>query len=127
MLTWVVGMGRSAQEEEVAMTSTRKAHSIGGGIGSLAGAAFLIRAGHLPRTDNDQRRPFSPANADEASLDASGTTQHRSLDFFQTKLRFVRIRMQRLLVFRLEDASGALIGRAQGSNFGKRAIRLTLE
>ncbi|OYV01328.1 MAG: oleate hydratase, partial [Burkholderiales bacterium PBB5] len=30
------------------MTSTRKAYFIGGGIGSLAGAAFLIRDGGLP-------------------------------------------------------------------------------
>ncbi|MEO6102055.1 MAG: oleate hydratase, partial [Pseudoxanthomonas sp.] len=30
------------------MTSTRKAYFIGGGIGSLAGAAFLIRDGGIP-------------------------------------------------------------------------------
>jgi oleate hydratase len=30
------------------MTSTRKAHFVGGGIGSLAGAAFLIRDGGVP-------------------------------------------------------------------------------
>ena len=30
------------------MTSTRKAHFVGGGIGSLAGAAFLIRDGGMP-------------------------------------------------------------------------------
>lgn len=30
------------------MTSTRKAYFVGGGIGSLAGAAFLIRDGGMP-------------------------------------------------------------------------------
>ena len=30
------------------MTTTRKAYFVGGGIGSLAGAAFLIRDGGMP-------------------------------------------------------------------------------
>ncbi len=51
------------------MTSTRKAYFVGGGIGSLAGAAFLIRDGGMP---GSQISILEAGAVPGGSLDASG-------------------------------------------------------
>ncbi|MFM9925206.1 oleate hydratase [Variovorax sp. H27-G14] len=55
------------------MTSTRKAYFIGGGIGSLAGAAFLIRDGGIP---GSQISILETGSLLGGSLDAAGDADH---------------------------------------------------
>lgn len=55
------------------MTSTRKAYFVGGGIGSLAGAAFLIRDGGLP---GHQIHILETGALIGGSLDGAGDPKH---------------------------------------------------
>ncbi len=55
------------------MTSTRKAYFVGGGIGSLAGAAFLIRDGGMP---GSQISILEASLVMGGSLDGTGDADH---------------------------------------------------
>lgn len=55
------------------MTSTRKAHFVGGGIASLAGAAFLIRDGGMPGANI---QVFDAGPVMGGSLDGAGDAEH---------------------------------------------------
>jgi len=59
------------------MTSTRKAYFVGGGIGSLAGAAFLIRDGGMAGADISI---FDAGSVMGGSLDGAGRCRPRLLD-----------------------------------------------
>ena len=54
------------------MTSTRKAYFVGGGIGSLAGAAFLIRDGGMPGANISI---FEAGRVMGGSLDGAGDAE----------------------------------------------------
>ena len=56
------------------MTSTRQAYCVGGGIGPLAGAAFLIREGELPGDPARQIAPRSNRGAAQGAEAAGAGT-----------------------------------------------------
>ncbi|MDZ4097313.1 MAG: oleate hydratase, partial [Methylophilaceae bacterium] len=55
-----------------AATSTQKAYFVGSGIASLAGAAFLIRDGHIP---GEAIHIFEELNVTGGSLDGAGSPE----------------------------------------------------
>ena len=63
---------RSAHQETNNMTSTRKAYFVGGGIGSLAAAAFLIRDGAMP---GNQISILEAGSVMGGSLDGAGDAE----------------------------------------------------